>query len=408
MVTELGDRLVTRGHSVTILCDGVIDPTLYPRLKVVCRRPELDHPNSHRLIALRRWAQQALRSLPHEVSLSFCAAIPATLVCPCEGWIQLRLEREDRALNDGLRRLGIQLHPNVIERRLVERAVRRDPRVRGFLALSQTMADDLSVSPGVEERFVRVRGASPIEPPAERADLDSWRDATRRRFGIRDEDTVFLWAGSNGLRHGRSTMLEAVTALVRSGVDSFVVLIAGEGQWSAHDRAMRQSIERQVRVLGRTDEMARLWAAVDVGLAPANHSTLGRVVWESLAFGRPVIATHATGAVDQLRVDDGRLLGRIVRPGDAEALAGAMRDLLDANRYERIARLVTEHASEFEFDRFVTDIERTLERFARADDDRGRVRPREASKSRDRRSAHESDPAGANNSEPRTVAGAPA
>ncbi|WP_410824710.1 glycosyltransferase [Methylobacterium oryzisoli] len=70
--------------------------------------------------------------------------------------------------------------------------------------------------------------------------------------------------------------------------------------------------------------LARLYAEADLLVWPAVNEAYGMVLLEAQAQGCPVVAGGYGGVPDVVR--DG-LTGRITAPGDAGALAGAIRDL---------------------------------------------------------------------------------
>lgn len=109
-----------------------------------------------------------------------------------------------------------------------------------------------------------------------------------------------------------------VAALPRLG--DVVVAVAGDGPLKAELRASAP----QVRWLGRRTDVADLLAAADVVVLPSRWEARSLTAQEALRAGRPLVAT-AVGGVPAL-VEDGAVL---VPPGDAGALATAVRRLLD-------------------------------------------------------------------------------
>lgn len=70
--------------------------------------------------------------------------------------------------------------------------------------------------------------------------------------------------------------------------------------------------------------LAKLYASSDLFVFPSPNETFGNVVLEAMASGLPVLAVAAGGPVEL--VDHGRS-GRLVKPGDAQAFADALRSL---------------------------------------------------------------------------------
>jgi glycosyltransferase involved in cell wall biosynthesis len=76
-------------------------------------------------------------------------------------------------------------------------------------------------------------------------------------------------------------------------------------------------------------DLERAYAAADVLVLASRAETYGLVVTEALAHGLPVIATSVGGVPEALGGSDGRLPGRLVDPGDPDALAVALRGWLE-------------------------------------------------------------------------------
>jgi len=87
-----------------------------------------------------------------------------------------------------------------------------------------------------------------------------------------------------------------------------------------------------VRMLPPTPELPALMARLDALVLPSRYEGFPNVVLEAMASRLPVVAS-AVGDVPSL-VDPGRS-GFVVPPGDAEALAGCLSDLLVRPRAER-------------------------------------------------------------------------
>jgi glycosyltransferase involved in cell wall biosynthesis len=74
-----------------------------------------------------------------------------------------------------------------------------------------------------------------------------------------------------------------------------------------------------------SEELARLYREASVCILPSYYETFGLAALEAMAYGKPVIATHAGGLAEV--VEDGKT-GLLVPPDDADALAMAMIELL--------------------------------------------------------------------------------
>ncbi len=88
------------------------------------------------------------------------------------------------------------------------------------------------------------------------------------------------------------------------------------------------------------EEVRTTYAAADVLVLPTRAESYGMVVTEALAHGLPVVASAVGGVPEALgHAADGSAPGLLVRPDDADALAGALRRwLADPRRRRRLRR----------------------------------------------------------------------
>lgn len=109
--------------------------------------------------------------------------------------------------------------------------------------------------------------------------------------------------------------------------------IEGAELWLAGDGSMRPALERRgvrgVRFLGNRPDAADLLAACDVTVLTSDWEGMPVAVLESLAAGRPVVATDVDGVGEALAGGG----GLVVPPRDPAATAEALGSLLfDADR----------------------------------------------------------------------------
>ncbi|QYF87656.1 glycosyltransferase family 4 protein [Brevundimonas sp. PAMC22021] len=128
---------------------------------------------------------------------------------------------------------------------------------------------------------------------------------------------------------GQAVLLEALVRLP----DVQAILVGGplfgEEAYEAELRSViaTRGLGARVRMLGFRSDAPRLMAGVDVAVhASVAAEPFGRVIVEAMLAGTPVIATRAGGAIEL--VEDGET-GRLVAPGDPEALAAAIGALVD-------------------------------------------------------------------------------
>jgi phosphatidyl-myo-inositol alpha-mannosyltransferase len=161
-------------------------------------------------------------------------------------------------------------------------------------------------------------------------------DAPQRQLRI-------LFIGQAVERKGLPVLLHAFEAL-REHVPATLTLVGASAQEVAH----MMLDDRGVRALGKVSEQRKLaeLARADVLCAPSLHGeSFGMVLTEAFGAATPVLASDIPGYRDVVR--DG-LDGQLVAPGDALALAEALRRLaLDPARRERMSAAARERAERF-------------------------------------------------------------
>jgi glycosyltransferase involved in cell wall biosynthesis len=166
------------------------------------------------------------------------------------------------------------------------------------------------------------------------------RDELRAALDLGDEP-VLAFAGRFGPQKALDVALDALDR-----VDGVTLLLAGDGAGRADLERRASAFRGRVRFLGRLPrpQVLELFAAADASLLTSSWENLPHTVLESLAVGTPVIAT-AVGGVPEI-IQDG-VNGLLVPPGDADAVAGAVRRFFadDALRRELRARAAASVAS---------------------------------------------------------------
>ena len=166
------------------------------------------------------------------------------------------------------------------------------------------------------------------------------RHSMRQRLGVAGAEIVVVVVGRLESTHkGHIYLLEAVaSAPIRELGAPIRLLFVGEGasRRELEDAARQRGLERRVIFYGAAPhtEVPALLAASDIFALPSVVEGMPLAILEAMAAGLPVIAT-AVGAVPQV-IEDGQT-GLLVPPGDAAALAQALRHMLttpaDAARY---------------------------------------------------------------------------
>lgn len=164
---------------------------------------------------------------------------------------------------------------------------------------------------------------------------------------------TFLWVGKVNLMKGFPYLVEAVRRLPPG---PWQVWVAGPVE-IRQDKL--QCLPPSIRLLGPVPrvEVASLYRRADVLVAPTLSDGFGVTQLEALAFGVPVITTDHCARV----VRHGQE-GWIVPPGDAAALAEAMRRAMEEpERWTSMRKAAVQRAAEFSLARYGELLCRCLE-----------------------------------------------
>lgn len=150
-------------------------------------------------------------------------------------------------------------------------------------------------------------------------------------------------------RKGFGGLLAALRRLEAETPGEFALTVAGPGAEAWQGGAAVAGLP--VRFVGRlTDaDLAAAYAAADVCVVPSlGGESFGLVALEALAHGVPVVASRIRGYAEWL---DGAGVGALVAPGDATALAAALRDLTaEAGRHAACAQRAVALAANYDWD----------------------------------------------------------
>lgn len=139
-----------------------------------------------------------------------------------------------------------------------------------------------------------------------------------------------LWAGQMRPVKGLPDLFTAVRALLDGGCEVRLTVV-GDGEQRAELEAARErlGLEHAVRFAGYVPpgpELDSHFAEADIYVLPSLSEGVPKVLFEAMARALPVVATRVGGVPGVVRHGENGLL---VPPGDAIALATAVRSLLE-------------------------------------------------------------------------------
>ena len=168
---------------------------------------------------------------------------------------------------------------------------------------------------------------------------DGERERAKRATGCAVDISVVGLVSRLIPHKGVKTFLLAMASLRQVGLTP-QVLIAGDGPSRVELEAfsLRLGLGDQVRFLGFIDDMVSFYAALDVFVLSSFSEGMPLALIEAMAAGVPVVATRTGGVEEVVSTSAGGAggseaviisdRGRLVRPGDPDAMAACIRNTL--------------------------------------------------------------------------------
>ncbi len=191
------------------------------------------------------------------------------------------------------------------------------------LANSETLAEHLS-------NYMNPKKVSAIYAPFDIGELQaSASEKVPNPFKI-EESLKLVLAGNLARSKGQLEAVRAVGQLVKQGSNIELCLIgkSGDTEFSQQlDNAIKLfAIEDRVHLLGYQTNLLPYVSMADVGIMPSRMEAFGRVTFEYLAIGKPVVGANS-GATPEM-VKNG-VNGYLFKAEDINSLADAIKHYAD-------------------------------------------------------------------------------
>lgn len=150
----------------------------------------------------------------------------------------------------------------------------------------------------------------------------------KRELGLEDGEVVLLAVGSLVERKGHHILIRALARISdQPAMPAWRLLIAGVGEEEGNLRALVEKVGlgHRIAILGHREDIPALQEAADVFVMPSLWEGLPLAILEAMFAANPVLASRTSGIPEA--ITHGKE-GLLVPPGDEEALASALAELL--------------------------------------------------------------------------------
>ena len=182
----------------------------------------------------------------------------------------------------------------------------------------------------------------------------SKRDVVRNELNINKHATFFLFVGNLVPFKGVPDLIEALSLLPKE--KDFLCIFVGPEEPSHKIGgtinyfavvAKNFGVENCVRFLGQLspEKLAEMYWAADAVILPTRKDCFPKVLVEGALAEKPLITTDACGAAGAMVIDNDN--GFVVKTGDIEALAEAMKKLLDQGLRNKMGKRSLEIVNTF-------------------------------------------------------------
>jgi glycosyltransferase involved in cell wall biosynthesis len=206
-------------------------------------------------------------------------------------------------------------------------------RADGVISLNAEMTEELQMAGVSPTRIYRIPNG--VDCDGYRPPSPDRRRAARAALGIPPNGVLALFAGRLAEDKGTEYLLDGWRRVEeRSSGQPWSLVVAGEALKPGEYRERWEDALHTARFVGKVPDVRPLLHAADVLVHPSLSEGFSNIVLEAMACGLPVVGTRTAALNEQ--VEDG-VTGLLVPPRDAEALAGAIVEILpDAERRARM------------------------------------------------------------------------
>jgi len=191
-------------------------------------------------------------------------------------------------------------------------------------------------SRAVRNRFTKEKIDAKIRTIINGVDLSEFNPESngsviRKEFNIDEDELVVGTIGRIDPEKGYEYFLESARIILQDikGVRFLVIGEASDNpsfEKSLHAMSVEKGIDKKTIFTGYRRDIPQLLAGMDVVVLPSGIDACSRILFESMAMQKPLVAANAGGTPEV--VQDG-ITGLLVNPGDSSEMAKCIKRLLD-------------------------------------------------------------------------------
>ena len=162
-------------------------------------------------------------------------------------------------------------------------------------------------------------------------DLEPFRNApsrseARRRLGVPSDAYIVGNVARMWPEKAQHTLIDVASRLA-ADYPALMIVFVGDGplESSLRSQAKALGLEDKIRFTGFLPDPTSVWGAFDAFALPSTAEGAPIVIWEAMALGQPIIASHVSGIGEVLEHDFSAIL---IPPADTDALSAAIRRLI--------------------------------------------------------------------------------
>ena len=197
-------------------------------------------------------------------------------------------------------------------------------------------------------RFRTIPGGLPLDRIAAYRVSHS-KHALRSKYGINQDHAVVTLIGTTCLRKGQHIFVEAINLIQReydSKLENVSFIMVGARPDPYLDRLKKNIADfrlKNVYIFNETTEIYDFFQLSDVFVCASFEESFPRVILLAMAFELRIVSTNVFGIAEIIK--DGHD-GRLIEPGDANAMAAILMECLQHEKaYERLAKVAVSTVS---------------------------------------------------------------